>query len=760
MACYAKIIIDLHHQKVDRIYTYQVDEPLANQIREGMLVEIPFGMGDRRSTGYVVGFEDEEQVPQMRLKKVVRLISPEPVFSKRDLKLAEQMQKRYHAPLSACLALFIPKIPSFTDPKVQKVDLLRRPNEEEGTERQLGKSQQLFLQKLMQQGGKGCLLKEIRKEAPITKDSLVSLMKKQYVHVYEESEGKPPTAFVSGENQRDGVGEDHAGGQLFRSRPLPLNAQQLQAREAISEAAKAGNYQGFLLHGITGSGKTEVYMQCIQRVLDQGKQAILLVPEISLTPQLIRVFNERFGSQVGITHSRMTDRERSIQWRLAKKGEYQVMIGPRSAVFTPFENLGLIIVDEEHETSYKSEQMAPHYHAAEVAQMRCEQVNCPMVLGSATPSTDSFYRAQCGELTLLSLPRRAVAGAQLPQVKLVDMRSELEAGNLSIFCRDLLKAIRQRLERKEQVILFLNRKGYATFVNCRECGFVLKCPRCYLPYTYHKDQNKLICHHCGKEAALPAKCPDCESKYIRQFGVGTQRVQEEVEKLFPGARVMRMDMGTMKTRDDYMQVYEDFRSGRGDILIGTQMIAKGFDFPNVTLVGVLAADMTLYSSDYHSTERTFQLITQVAGRAGRADKPGEVLVQTYSPEHYCIQMAQRQDYEGFYRNEIAARKLMECPPFTHLAQVVLTGPSEDSVIQGAGKLGRLMAHYAAGRQIEILGPSPAALGRINNIFRWKLLIKCKEEERLRAFVDYCCDKFLKEEKRVTVLVDIDPVTIV
>ncbi len=752
MACYAKIIIDLHHQKVDQIYTYQVDESMAAQIREGMLVEIPFGMGNRKSQGYVVGFEDEAQVPQMRIKKVSRLISPEPVFSKRDLKLAEQMQKRYHAPLSACLALFIPKIPSFTDPMVQRVSLLRKPDPETGEEKQLGKSQLQFLQTLEVHGGADLLLREVRKEAPITKESLVSLMKKQYVSLYEESEGKPPTAFISRENQRDGS--------FQKSHRLPLNAEQLVAREMISQAVDNGVYQGFLLHGITGSGKTEVYMQCIQRVLDQGRQAILLVPEISLTPQLIRVFSERFGNQVGITHSRMTDRERSLQWRLAKKGEYQVMIGPRSAVFTPFEKLGLIIVDEEHETSYKSEQMAPHYHAAEVAQMRCEQAGCPLVLGSATPSMESFYRAQQGELTLLSMPRRAIAGAQLPTVRLVDMRTELEAGNMSIFCRDLVKAIKERLEKKEQVILFLNRKGYSTFVNCRECGFVLKCPRCYLPYTYHKDQNKLICHHCGKEAALPAKCPDCESKYIRQFGVGTQRVQEETERIFPGARVMRMDMSTMKNRDDYVQVYEQFRSGQGDILIGTQMIAKGFDFPNVTLVGVLAADMTLYSSDYHSTERTFQLITQVAGRAGRADKPGEVLVQTYSPEHYCIQKAQQQDYIGFYQNEIAARKIMECPPFTHLAQVVLTGPREDSVVQGAARLGKLMVHYAEGRPIEVLGPSPAALGRINNIFRWKLLIKCKEEDRLRAFVDYCCDKFMKEEKRVTVLVDIDPVTIV
>lgn len=740
MTQFAEILVDLHHQKVDRLYSYRVDAPLSEQIQEGMLVEIPFGSGNRKTEGYVVALSDcAPQTPPVRLKAVSRLISPEPVFTRQDLQLAQDMQKRYHAPLSACLALFVPKIPSFADPRIQKVKLLRLPEAEK-----LGKSQTSFLQALSRREGAEGILRELRKEAPIARDSLLSLVNKEYVVLYEEPAEKPPAAFISSQI----------------TRPLPLNAEQLAAREAICKAVRSKRYQGFLLHGITGSGKTEVYMQCIQTVLDQGQQAILLVPEISLTPQLIQVFSQRFGDRIGVTHSRMTDRERSIQWRLAQKGEYQIMIGPRSAVFTPFPDLGLIIVDEEHETSYKSEQMAPHYHAREVAQMRCQQKSCPLVLGSATPSVESYYRAEQGELTLLQLPRRAAAGASLPSIHLVDMRRELETGNMSIFCRQLVQRIQQRLEKKEQVILFLNRKGYATFVSCRKCGFVLRCPRCYLPYTYHKDRERLLCHHCGKEALMPSVCPECGSRYIRQFGIGTQRVQEEVEKQFPQARVMRMDTGTMKNREAYQQVYDQFRAHQGDILIGTQMIAKGFDFPEVTLVGVLAADMTLYSADYHSTERTFQLITQVAGRAGRAGKPGEVLVQTYSPEHYCIRKAQQQDYEGFYRSELAARKMMQCPPFTHLAQVVLSAPQEEAVIQGAAQLGEQMAHYAAGRPIEVLGPSPASLGRINNIFRWKLLIKCKEEERLRSFVQYCCQKWLQDEKRLLLTVDIDPVNMV
>lgn len=738
MARYAKIIIDLHHQKIDRIYTYLVGEALSQHIKEGMLVEVPFGMGNRSAQGYVIALTQEAEFPEQRLKQISRIVSPEPVFSKDNLELARRMKERYDAPLSACLALFVPKIPSFGDPVVQKVLLRQMPQNEH-----LGKSQRHFLNCLAESKGEGMELRRLRQTAPISKASLLSLVQKGYVDLYEESEGKPPAAFVSPKT----------------SKPLPLNAQQLAVRTQLEQAIEQERSQGFLLHGITGSGKTEIYMQCIQKALSLGKQAILLVPEISLTPQLVHVFTERFGDIVGITHSRMTDRERSLQWRLAKKGAYRVMIGPRSALFTPFTQLGLIIIDEEHESSYKSEQQAPHYHAREVAQMLCEQQSCPFLLGSATPSIESYFEAQQGKLTLLTLTQRAVRDAALPSIELVDMRAELEAGHMSVFCRALIAAMREKLQKREQIILFLNRKGYATFVNCRKCGFVLNCPRCYLPYTYHKDQNKLICHHCGKEAALPEVCPECGSPYIRQFGAGTQRIQEEAERLFPQARIMRMDMGTMRNREDYIRVYEQFLHHEGDILIGTQMIAKGFDFPDVTLVGVLAADMTLYSTDYHSTERTFQLITQVAGRAGRAQKRGQVLVQTYSPDHYCIQKAKEQDYEGFYQKELAARKIMECPPFTHLAEVLLTGTKEEVVIQGARRLGMWMEHYAKGREIEILGPSPASLGRINNVFRWKLLVKCREEQRLRAFIRYCCDRFMQEEKRVTVFTDIDPVTI-
>lgn len=758
MLNFARIIINLHHQKVDQVYTYRLEGEALYGAAVGMMIRVPFG--NRQSAeGYIVELMDQEtaqadlpeSVPLSRIRPAKELLSDKPVFTEKDLALAREMQRRYMAPLSACLSLFVPKVAYLKEREVDRITLLQTAGE---INSHLGSSQRKVLESLERRGG-SALVKELREEFSVSAETLRSLVKKAYIRIDKESEGKPPTAFVS-----------------ERTYPLDLNPQQQRAKDAIVRALEEERYEGFLLHGITGSGKTEVYMQCIQKALDRGKQAILLVPEISLTPQLIDVFTRRFGDKVGVTHSRMTDKERSVFWHLADRGEYRVVIGPRSALFTPFRELGLVILDEEHESSYRSEQMAPHYHAREVALERCKQMHCPLVLGSATPSVETYYRALSHEaqpdesmqeedaLTLLSLTERAVEGAKLPKAEIVDMREEIAAGNMSIFCEELAAKIRDRLEKKEQVILFLNRKGYSTTVSCRGCGFVLKCPRCNLPYTYHKDKHRLICHHCGKDVSMPETCPVCGSKYLKQFGIGTQKVEEMTKALFPEAKVMRMDMSTMQQGEDYEKVYQTFRKGEGDILIGTQMVAKGFDFPGVTLVGILAADMTLFDADFHGVEKTFQLLTQVAGRAGRAEKEGEVYIQTYSPEHYCIRSARDQDYGTFYKNEIAARRLLECPPFTHLAQVVISGNNEDVVKDEISSLCELMNGYTKDRPIEVLGPSPASLRKINNVFRWKILVKCKEEERLRNFILYCCRKWAGMNKAHELLtMDIDPASI-
>lgn len=759
MPRFARIIINLHHQKVDRTYTYRLNEPLASSVKVGMMVRVPFG-GRQSAEGYIVDLfsipADEmpgelDGVPVSKVKAVQELLADKPVFSEGDLEIAKEMQRRYMAPLSACLSLFVPKVSHVAEKTVERVKLIssdERNGDGKESRLRLGQSQQRFLEALQEAGGEA-LLSLIRESAPITRESLRSLVNKAYISIEEESEGKPPAAFVSA-----------------RTYPLPLREEQKIAYEAVAEAIESERPDEFLLHGITGSGKTEVYMQCIQKTLDAGKQAVLLVPEISLTPQLIAIFTARFSDKVGVTHSRLTDSERARLWHLCDRGEYQVMIGPRSALFMPMHDLGLVILDEEHESSYRSEQMAPHYHAREVAEMICRQKSCPLILGSATPSVETYFRAvdpsvpEDKKIRLLTMKNRAVSGSKLPEAFIKDMREEIDEGNMSIFCRDLQEQMDMRLKKKEQIILFLNRKGYSTSVSCRKCGFLLRCPRCNLPYTYHKDKNRLICHHCGKDVAYPDRCPRCSSHYLKQFGIGTQKVEEQVRSLFPEANVVRMDMSTMRSGDDYTKIYEEFRSGKGDILIGTQMVAKGFDFPNVTLVGILAADMTLNDADFHGVEKTFQLLTQVAGRAGRSAKGGEVYIQTYSPEHYCIQAAKDQDYLRFYHNEIAAREMSDCPPFTHIAQVVIQGTHEDVVKSEITSLAELMRHYAAGKNIEVLGPSPASLEKINNVYRWKILAKCLEEDRLRRYIEYTTDRWIRLNPAHELLtMDVDPMSI-
>ena len=731
---YAQVIVGLKASQVDRIFSYRIPPTLEDRIQEGMVAEVPFGNGNQRCRGFIIGITDTVDYDPSKAKDLIRLLSEEPVFTREQLQLAQWMQKQYDAPLGSCLSLFVPKQATKTLRESVYYVLGENPEEVRGA------AQKKVLEYL-KKAETPVSLTELRKETGITSASFKTLENKKWIIRYEKPEGQPPAHLV------------------YKDTARTLNFEQQQAYDAVTESLIAGEHRTFLLKGITGSGKTEIYMQLIQQVLDRGQQAIVLVPEISLTPQLIDVFTNRFGERIGVTHSRLTDHERAVLWNQAKEGRLQVMIGPRSALFAPFEKLGLIILDEEHESTYKSEQ-SPRYHARETAVQYGRRLGIPVLLGSATPSIESYYLAEQGEYQLLTLTQRAVAGAELPEISIVDMRQEMALGNMSIFCGALMEAIRERLERQEQVILFLNRKGYSTFVSCRSCGFVLKCPNCYLPYTWHKDQNKLICHHCGKEVDPVQACPGCGSPYIRHFGAGTQRVEEEIRKCFPQARVLRMDTSVVRGEETYQNVYEQFRDRKADILIGTQMIAKGFDFPYVTLVGVLAADMILYSDDYHSPERTFQLLTQVAGRAGRAGRAGEVIIQTYSPDHYCIQDAARHDFESFYKSELTARRLTGCPPFTHILQFLITDTDEERLLQQTQSFHRLLCRYGRDRGFLILNPAPASLERINNVFRRRIIVKLDDRERLAAFGKYCREKFLTKFRQAKIQMDIDPVFMV
>jgi len=514
---------------------------------------------------------------------------------------------------------------------------------------------------------------------------------------------------------------------------------------AVREISKGGI---FLLHGVTGSGKTEVYLHVIEEVIKKGQDAIVLVPEIALTPQMVNLFTLRFGSKVAVTHSRLTAGERFQIWKLAKRGEIKLVIGPRSAIFAPFANLGLIVIDEEHEHTYHSE-TTPKYDAREVAIKRAELTGASVVLGSATPSLESYYFAGQKKYKLIELPERINKTA--PDVHIIDMRKELARGNASLFAEEFAEELAATIKAGQQAILFLNRRGFSSFASCRWCGFVLQCSKCRVNHTYHKDKNRMLCHYCGTGVPLPEICPACNSKHIKLYGMGTQKIEEEVKTLFPEVSVLRMDIDTTKGKTGHAKVLDAFRKGEAQVLIGTQMVAKGLDFPNVTLVGVVAADMSLHAGDFRAGEHTFQLLTQVSGRAGRAALAGKVYLQTYNPENYAITLAGTADYKGFYKHEIAIREAMNYPPFSHVFSVMFSGASEKEVIVQLQKLVAIMDYVNkrdGKNRFHLIGISPAFVSKIKNLFRWKLLLKSEEEEPLKAFVLYCIKK-LKDNDPLT-----------
>ena len=524
------------------------------------------------------------------------------------------------------------------------------------------------------------------------------------------------------------------------TQPLPT----LTDDQAAVLAEISDSQNPILIHGVTGSGKTEVYMRAIAKVIEKGRQAIMLVPEIALTPQTVSVFKKRFGDMAAVTHSRLTAKERLIQWQKARLGQVSVMIGPRSAIFTPFDKVGIIIIDEEHEHTYRSES-SPKFDTREIAIKRAALSKAQVIMGSATPSLESYHQAINHEFKLLKMPERV--NGMFPKVHIVDMRKELVRGNTSVFGLNFQDAMAEVLKSGKQIILFLNRRGHSSFISCRQCGHVMGCSHCRVNYTYHRSQNFLLCHYCGKGEPVPLICPACASPHIRYFGLGTQKVEEELARIFPDAVALRMDMDTTKSKNGHAKILSAFRKNEAQILIGTQMIAKGLDFPNVVLVGIIAADLSLFSGDFRAAEHTFSLLTQVSGRAGRADAEGTVFIQTYNPEHYSITLARQANYAAFYEHEITLRRTMEYPPFSHVFMVLLTGPDERALIMALHKLLAIMKYCNKKGMFDMLGPAPAFVSKIKKQFRWKLLVKCSKapnpEEILKQFVLYCLGK-LKE----------------
>lgn len=539
--------------------------------------------------------------------------------------------------------------------------------------------------------------------------------------------------------------------------PLFLTPEQKGALDIILKSLEKSKFDTFLLHGITASGKTEIYLRAIKKCLELGKAGIVLVPEISLTPQTVGRFKSRFGDSVAVLHSRLSQGMRFHEWRRIKQGEAKIVVGARSAVFSPVKELGIIILDEEHETSYKQEEM-PRYHAREAAQMRAEINECPLVLGSATPSIESYYRAKKNEFKLLKLSKR-IEKMALPKVTVVDMKRELlDMQRIFVFSRTLKNKIEAVVKKNEQAILFLNRRGFSTFVNCKKCGFVVKCSRCDSTMVYHFATQNLTCHWCNSKVSAPKTCPSCESNQIRYFGIGTEKVEEELQRMIPYTRVERMDTDSTRKRGTHAKILGNFRRGVIKVLIGTQMIAKGLDFPNVTLVGVISADTALNLPDFRASERTFNLLTQVAGRAGRGELGGEVIIQTYAPRHYAITASAKHDYDAFYEKEIASRKDLSLPPFYHLTRLTLRGRSNKDTLDTANELVQELRKYLKEKDISVLGPVPAVISRLRGRYRWNIIIKSKYVIKLNSRLKEVLGSY-KKGKGISVVVDVDPISI-
>ena len=766
----AKIIVDVPLMQTDQPYSYRIPEEFEGMLEVGMRVHVPFGKGNRLIQGIVLGLEsqsDEEEANQ-DLKDIAEVLDFSPVLTQEQLWLAEELRKSV---FSYKISILKAMLPGFLNSSYDKILYPMAGLSQEDRERLFGSedslafssldlAKQAEMMRLTRKGLLGLEYQAIDQKKVKTQSwyevnlarlegveisarakkklelrdyllshpesaSLASLLEfysREQVNFFVE---QGAVTIVQKEVQRSAAYFEG----IEASQPLELNPEQRQARDAVVNAI--GSPQPpFLLQGITGSGKTEVYLQIIQGALDKGKTAILLVPEISLTPQMTERFIARFGDKVAILHSGLSNGEKYDEWRKVERGDAQVVVGARSAIFAPLKNLGVMIIDEEHEATYKQDSN-PRYHAREVAILRAQYNQAALVLGSATPSLESRARAGKGVYQHLRLTQRANPLATIPEVQVIDFRDYIGQNETSNFTPPLLEAIQDRLVKKEQVVLMLNRRGYSSFVMCRECGTVDTCPNCDISLTLHMDTKTMNCHYCGFSKDIPQVCPNCKSHSIRYYGTGTQKAYDELAELFPKARILRMDVDTTRKKGSHQALLDQFGRGEADILLGTQMIAKGLDFPNVTLVGVLNADTALNLPDFRSSERTFQLLTQVAGRAGRAEKAGQVLIQSYNPQHYAIRFAKDQDYEGFYAYEMGIRRQLGYPPYYFTIGITLSHKKEEEVVKRAYEVMNIL-RSGLSETSHILGPTPKPIARTHNLYHYQILIKYRLEDELGA----------------------------
>ncbi|WP_010096727.1 primosomal protein N' [Ornithinibacillus scapharcae] len=792
----AKVIVDVQAKSINQTFDYRIPERFHDIISEGMRVIVPFG--PRKITGFVVEIKNTSEFDKLR--DIIDVLDIQPVLTKELLELGKWVAEDT---LTMYITAYQAMLPQVLKAQYKK-ELVRNTHEpladefeylfagrdviayEEFVQSNIPYSK---LQHAVQETlisinylvkskitKKQVTVIEPVKESFLLEEALMDLSpsaKKQrqlisffiqnpdpieQAKLFQITNTNRPIVKALLEKQllrefkKEIYRNPYDDSSFKRTYPLNLTEQQEKALQPIRESIRKIEHDVFLVHGVTGSGKTEIYLQAIQEVLKQGKEAIVLVPEISLTPQMVNRFKGRFGSEVAVMHSGLSSGEKYDEWRKIQAKEVRVVVGARSAIFAPFENLGIIIIDEEHETTYKQEDQ-PRYHARDVAIKRGQSHNCPVVLGSATPTLESYARAQKGVYQLSTLDQRTNE-KDMPEVEIIDMREELHSGNRSMFSKALKESMEEVISRGEQVVLLLNRRGYSTFVMCRDCGHVKECPHCDIALTFHKRSNRLKCHYCSYEEPMPLVCTECQSDSIRYFGTGTQRVEESLHELMPHARVIRMDVDTTRKKGSHERLLKQFANKEADILLGTQMIAKGLDFANVTLVGVLTADSMLHLPDFRSSERTFQLLTQVSGRAGRHELPGKVIVQTYTPEHYSIQLASDYDFNQFFLREMQIRRSFRYPPYVYLALVTVSHPNHVRVVQITQRIVQLLLKVV-GEETIVLGPTPSPIARMKDRYRYQCMIKYKNEPNLRSNLRKIIDQFHEEIRKEDLLITID-----
>lgn len=802
MSQYAQVIVDVPTMQTDQPYTYLVPDEWQAVIECGMRVEVPFGEGNRHIQGFVTALPTELEESTLSLKSLIRVIDLAPVVNQELLQLADYMKDVTFSFKINCLQTMLPaamkaayqkkfvlldedhpvKETYFSQSNEIDWDVIeaagaltvfKRLREQSIVElrylvkEKVNKKMIRYVKSLVTTENYFVFKEQLRPNA-LRQHQLLEQLKttpRETVTFYREkellsthlktAEKNGWLSFEEVESYRD----PFANHDFPKTLPWQLNTEQQQAVSRILSAEAQGEATTFLLEGITGSGKTEVYLQSIAEILNKGKTAMMLVPEIALTPQMVQRFKSRFGKAVAVLHSGLSQGEKYDEWRKIERGEAQVVVGARSAVFAPLQKIGLIIIDEEHEATYKQED-TPRYHARDLAIWRSQYHHCPVILGSATPSLESRARAQKKRYELLYLTQRAHENAQLPSVTIVDLKEEYTQKNTSTFSRLLQEKISNRLQQKEQIVLLLNRRGYSSFMMCRDCGYVLPCPNCDISLTLHMDVKKMRCHYCGHQENIPKKCPDCQGEKIRYYGTGTQKVEEELQARFPSARILRMDVDTTRKKGAHEKILKAFEEQEADILLGTQMIAKGLDYPNITLVGVLNADTALNLPDFRSSERTFQLLTQVSGRAGRGAKPGEVIVQTFNPEHHSIVLAQAQDYEAFYQQEMILRHQSGYPPFYFTVKITVSHPAEQVVAKKSYQIAEQLKNGLS-PESRILGPTPSGIARIKNRYYYQIILKYKHEVHLHRMLREILETSQSEQrKNLYVSIDYEPLNFI